>query len=181
MSTIVVDACALLNITATGREVEILRAVDTRLLVPERARVEVRYHIVPDGDSMTRKPVDLSQLQEAGLLEDVSMDDCIDEFVECCSYLEDIDASVLASSRYLKLPILSDDRRIKNVASRYYHITTRSSLSLLRLASQRLGWGDEILKGVLRRVLVYANFLPPRGDDELAQWYRTHTVPGNSR
>lgn len=174
----VADACALLNLTATGREVEILEAVGVRLLTPKCARREVKYHLVPGADGkLASAPVDLSPLERSGLLTTFEIDGILDEYVDCCVHLQDNDAAVLALAVNQGYSLMTDDRRIKRVSIEHYpRVDVRSSLCLVRQASEWLGWTNDTTREVLHRVLIRANFLPPRSGDEDTQWYRQHTM-----
>src|SRR4051812_45260239 len=111
MQRIVVDACFLLNLLATGREVEIVRALSVSLFIAPQARGETVYLAGPpepdDVESRpTRESVDLSGLERDGCLHVEALDAAATELhVQCAEHLRDADAACLALAASMNIPL----------------------------------------------------------------------------
>jgi hypothetical protein len=182
---LVVDACCLLNLLATGREVELAAGLDATLVVSPQARNESRFvHGPPDPDddeqNPTRVPVDLAPLILAERLEVHDMgEEVADAFVECANHLRDADASSVAIAATMRVPLASDDGKVQKVARRLYpKLVVVSTLQIVREAVERAGISGAPLRQILLRDLrMRGNFEPPRRDPERA-WFEA-TLSGS--
>ena len=174
---LVVDACALVNLLATGREVELTVALDAVLVSSAQARAEALFLCgppAPDDEEQraTRIPVDLAPLLETGRFSvRVLGDDMADAFVLCATHLRDADASAVALAASLAVPLVSDDGRVQKVARTLYPgLVVLSTLQLVREAAARAGIEGEPLRQLARSLHERGNFDPPRRDPERS-WY----------
>lgn len=171
----VIDACCLLNLLATRREVEITRALEVSWLIPERAKSEVAYLRTPPDEEgeRHREPVDFLPLEAAGLLTTRTLDESwLDAFVSCAAHLNDEDASCVALAATIGAPLVTDDPKERRVAGELYEgITLRSTLELLHDAANQLELDDAALVRIAFDLRWRGNFLPPRRD-VLSQWYK---------
>lgn len=171
----VVDACALLNVTATGEEVRISEALGLRLVVGERVRGEVVYHVGPeDAEGVpTKEPVDLSTLEGAGLLRTQVPGEEFDEaFIQAAEQLADLDAESVAIAATLECPLVSDDAKVRRVArSLFPEMELLSTLELIHDATPVLGFSEGQTRECLQRLRYRGNFAPPRSLPR-ADWYR---------
>lgn len=171
---VVVDACGLLNLLATGREIDLVRAVSWTLIMTEFARGETLYlDSRPDAAGRRRRaPASTELLEQSGLFT-VRMldDDWIHAFVQCAEQLPDSDASCVALAGTLGYPLLSDDSRISKVASQLYSsLELISTLDLVRNAANALALGRLDLVVLAQNLRWRGNFLPPRGSPH-REWY----------
>jgi len=170
---VVIDACALLNVTATGEEVRVLETLGLRLIVGARVRGEVIYHVGPEDDEgvATKEPVDLSTLEENGLLATQTLGEEFDEtFLRAAEPLTDLDAESVAIAATLGCPLVSDDAKIRRVVRRLFpEVGLFSTLELIHDAMGALGL--EMTRELLRRLRQRGNFAPPRSLPR-GDWYR---------
>jgi hypothetical protein len=172
---VVVDACCTLNLIATRREVEIVGALGIRLLdTPKTAGEPMFLWSPPDQDGeRTREPVTTVMLREAGHLTTRALDTdaLVDAFVAAAALIKDTDASCIAVAGTLGLPLVTDDRKERRIATDLFpSIELVSTLDLLHDASGALGWEESELARVAIALRWGGNFAPPRQDPRAA-WY----------
>ena len=177
---VVIDACSALNLLATERNIDILHSLDWKLLVLPEVRQEVRYHQGPPDDEgqPTRLAVDWNPLEQAGRVVEqhsAPLDDAFTEaFVDAAAHLTDIDALAVALAGTLKVPLLSDDGKVRKTFRRLYPaLDLHSTLGSIRQAAGQLGFGADILRPMLRGLYAKARFAPPKGDPDRG-WYASH-------
>ena len=184
---LVVDACALLNLLATGREVELAVALDAVLVCSAQAHAETLFLCgppAPDDEEQqaTRIPVDLRPLREADRLSVLVLaDDMADALVLCATHLRDADASAVALAATMAVPLVSDDGRVQKVARKLYpDLVVLSTLQLVREAAARAGIEGEPLRRLARDLHERGNFDPPRRDPERS-WFEDLLARGTLR
>lgn len=168
---VVIDACGLLNLLATGHELEIVEALDWHLIIPEKVLEEVKYLRTPPDKKGLRGqvPVDLGALRGSGRLKARELDHkWIDDFVACAEQLADNDAACAALAGFTGLPLVTDDPKVKRVTrERYASVRLISTLEFVVEAVRKLGLDEgEVAYNLRWR----GNFLPPRRD-ERAGWF----------
>jgi len=170
---LVVDACCLLNLLATGREVELAIALGAVFVSSAQARAETRFLCgPPDPDDeeqrLTKTPVNLAPLLDAGRLDvRVLGEDAADALVHCANHLRDADASAVALAATLVVPLVSDDGKVQKVAHKLYpELVVLSTLQLVREAAGRAGIDGEPLRELAKNLHERGNFDPPRRDPE---------------
>jgi len=173
----VIDACCTLNLLATRREVEIVRALGLQLLdTPQVSREPMYLYTPPDEEGQrTRGPASSAALREGGYLTTrvLDTDAWTDAFVAAAARIEDNDASCIALAGVLGLPLISDDCKERRVAAELFpSIELVSTLDLLHDAAGVLGWRFEELTRVAVSLRRGGNFAPPRQDPRAA-WYAT--------
>lgn len=173
--TVVVDACCLLNVLATGRELDVLRACDIELIMTGQAHGEALFlHTPPDADGLRSRQRALTErLRAAGRLEIRSLDtgSLIAAFVACAAQLRDEDASCVALAGVLGLPLLTDDGKERRIARTLFPgIELVSTLSVLDEAVRALALPEHELFGLVADLRWRGNFAPPRRDP-LSPWY----------
>jgi hypothetical protein len=106
-----------MNLLATSCAVEILGDLGLTLLVPPAVASEVLYLEPLDADGQ-REQVDLTPLEEAGVLVRLLIEEHeIDLLVELARIVDDGEAEVIAIGLTRKMPIATDDRKARRVAS----------------------------------------------------------------
>lgn len=171
---VVIDACVLINLLATGREVELTRALGWSWLMSEHTRGETLFlHTPPDDEGRRQRLVaDVGSLERAGLLDVRALNaEWLGAFVRCAEYLPDADASAVALAGALGLALATDDPKERRVASELFpRVELLSTLGLLRIASSVLGLNDTQLAQLALDLRWRGNFLAPRRDPE-REWY----------
>ena len=181
---VVIDACSALNLLATGRSVEFLRALNWSLLVlPEVKQEAWRLRGPPDEDGQpTWLPADWAPLEQRALMTlhapESPSEAFLAAFISAAEHLTDVDAAAVAVAGSLALPLLSDDNKVRKVFQRLYPaLELQATLALIHDASNHLGLSPEALRDVLEALHSRARFAPPR-QDPLRDWYMTHLRGG---
>jgi predicted nucleic acid-binding protein len=171
--TFVIDACCTLNLLATGRELDILDALDLKLLDTEFASKESLWLWTPPDEEGQRhqEPVSTTHLRRLGLLTETPLDtdELADAFVACVEHINDADASCIALARVLRLPLITDDRKERRIATKLFpELELVSTLDLFHEASAN--WTEQQRLEVAVALRWRGNFAPPRRDPR-ADWY----------
>jgi hypothetical protein len=184
--TVALDACCMLNLLATGRELELVRACDIALIISAQAHGEALFlHTPPDADgARSRQPASTEPLRASGRLQIRSLDTepLITAFVACAAQLRDEDASCVALAGVLGLPLMTDDGKQRRIArAQFPRIELVSTLAVLDEAVRALALPEHELLGLVADLRWRGNFAPPR-KDPLSPWYaellRRAGVPG---
>ena len=171
---LVVDTSSLINLLATGHEVEIAVGMDWQLHVSGQTQKETRFLSTAPADdgARSRVPADLGPLNACGRLAVHELgDDWLDAFVRCAEYLPDEDASAVALAAHLGVPLATDDPKEMRVGQALFGgMTVVTTLEWLHGAASLLRWSDEALLAIARDLRWRGNFLPPRKHKH-RQWY----------
>ena len=174
MSVIAVDACVLLNLLATGREAEVVRAHGFQLITTQLALDEVLYLNGPAdaGGVVTRIRADWSGLAASGVLTVVPPDATLDDaLVEAAGTFDDPDASVVALAHVRHVPLWTDDAFIRKRSGAVFPgIAVRGTLRIMRDAFSRMKLPVDEQRLVATALHVRGNFDPPKADPDGA-WF----------
>jgi predicted nucleic acid-binding protein len=166
------DACVLINLLATGLAVEIARANNVKLVVPEEVAAEAFKVRDPDG---SLRDVDLAELRDAGVLtvaslsgeEQVTFVDLVAEG------LGDGEAATIAIGLSRGLEVATDDKRaLRALAQRGIGSPVRTTM-LLRTYCEVLQLSQEAVRDLLGGVRQRASFLPSVSDPDF-EWWEKH-------
>jgi len=172
---VVIDACCTLNLLATGRELDIVRSLGLLLLdTPQISREPMFLSTAPDEEGVRRKEArSTAALRAAGLLETRPLDtkELTDALVTCAARIKDTDASCIALAGVLKLPLITDDRKERRIATDVFpSIKLMSTLELIQAAAAASRWNDDDLVEVVYNLRWRGNFAPPKRDPR-EEWY----------
>ncbi len=159
----------MLNLLATRRASEIIKALDLHLLdTPEVSREPMTLWTPPDEDGQrTKEPTSTEPLRRAGHLETRALDNSAlhDAFVQAAALIRDTDASCIALAGVLQLPLMTDDRKEQKIARALFpSIKIISTLDLLADAQRALTWSAQEVATVASDLRWRGNFAPPRND-----------------
>lgn len=174
-ASVVVDACSSINLFATGRAVEIVRAAGLQLVVLPEVSGEAQYLLgdFDDDGERTHVPIDWAPLFTSGLASRQSFpDEAVPVLVEFAEHLTDNDARCAAMARHLGFGLLSDDGKVRRTfAAKCPTLMLLSIVSVVRLAGKQLGLKRPALGELFRQMRERARFEPSRKDPEF-DWYR---------
>src|SRR5262245_25831784 len=173
--TLVADACCMLNLLATRRELEIVRALDLSLIISDRAHAEALFlHSSPGGeDARAVDPASDERLRADRRLQIRALDSgpLLDAFVECAAQIRDEDASCIALAGVLGHALMTDDGKEQRVARQIFPaIEIVSTLAVLHDAVRSLGLPSEAQLRLVTDLRWRGNVAPPR-KDPLSPWY----------
>lgn len=172
---LVIGACCTLNLLATRKEIEIAEALDLLLVdTPQVSCEPLTLWTPPDADGQrTQEPTSTAPLRRAGHLETRPLDGdaLIDAFVAAAARIRDADASCIALTGVLHLPLLTDDRKERRIARELFPaIEILSTLDVVAAAARALRWKAADLVRVAADLRWRGNFAPPRNDPR-GSWY----------
>jgi hypothetical protein len=176
------DACGLLNLVATARPAEILRALPALSHVVDRVLAqEVRYlRPLPEEDPEQRLvAVDLSPLLEPSLLREVTLSS--NEESTYLAFVEEIDdgeALTCAVAQHRGFAVVTDDRAAIRLAG-----SVSPSLPIISTPEWVREWASatsaspQEITDVVRRISVCGKWIPRRLHPDHA-WWMKHLTEG---
>lgn len=172
---ILLDACCLLNLAATGRMVAILRDHPGRFAVAERVVAETLYlrRGGKGDDAEEREAIDLTPLIAAGLLTVLRVDTRAEaaSLIDFADQLDDGEAMTCALALHRGFVVGTDDRKARRLCdARTPSLATHITSMLLRAWVETMQVSDAELGPLLRAIRERARFVPGRNDPLLAWW-----------
>ena len=171
--TLLLDACAVINLWATRHMQEILVAVDMPVGVVERVRNEATYviHGGPNDDANEREPVELTPLIDRGLLHLIVPTEVeLEAFVGLTIELDDGEAMTAAIATTRGWPVVTEDRKARRVLAG--RVPLRSTLDLINTWSDLHGLDEPYLRMIMTDLRERGRYLPRR-NDPLRAWWNT--------
>ncbi len=173
---LLLDACCLINLAATGRMEELLRSIPAPVWVADLVFGSEALYLQRGGgdeDTEERDRIDLTSLRDAGLLHVVQpeADAEFATFITLAVDLDDGEAVTGALALHRGADVATDDRKAIRVLT-----ATSRGLRIWRTSELLKGWADRLAvpQGELREVLLNvqerARFRPGRGDP-LREWW----------
>jgi hypothetical protein len=172
---IVLDACCLINLFATGRIRDILVALPARLAVATYVAKHEALYVLSDplASDPGRDRIDVEALAAEGLLNllDLESDEELASYVELAARLEDGEAYTSALAIHRGYTLATDERKVLHLFR-----TTFPSVRLRTTSNLLKQWADldcvptPTLREVLGNVRLRARFIPNRQDPLCAWW-----------
>ncbi|WP_028708700.1 hypothetical protein [Propionicicella superfundia] len=171
---IVVDACVLINLEATGHLDAIVRMLDLDMVVTEPARAEVGS-LRGEVDGITQTfPIQLEHHIGSGALTVTALKpEELSTYVELALELGDGEASSIAVAANRGLAIATDDRKARRVSLERGLAEPKRTTRILRDYCNRARCESPVVRGLLQAIQHRASFVPPRSDPD-HDWWRTH-------
>lgn len=171
------DACALINLYASGRLVDIARHVQGPLLIVPKVVEEAGWVFERvDLERGERRPIDLLPLMDAGLVQIVPLTSAAHlVFLDLAHRVDDGEAMTIAAALSLEgAGVVTDDEAALRLLDGPDMPNSTTSLSLLRIALTGCERSD--LREVLINVMVCGRYLPgPRHPE--SSWWDVATLP----
>jgi len=170
---VVLDACVLLNLIASGHPLgELGERNGLDFLVVAQAEREVLWLDSEDPDR-PREEVHLQQFLEIGHLTRLVLHDGeLDRFVQLAHVLDDGEAATLAVAELRGFVVATDDRKALRVLT-----TLEPPPRAIGTAAILRAWAadhnDAEIRVCLNRIQSKASFLPPRSDPD-RDWWQDH-------
>lgn len=172
---VLLDACCLLNLYATGRIDVILRALPDRFAIADHVAAEALYiRRGGSGDDADEwEPVDLRPLIESGLLEVLRLEteEEAASFVGFAAQLDDGEAMTCALALHRGGAIGTDDRKARRICgTQSPPIEIRTTPALLKAWAEVERITGTELGRVLLRIRERARFAPGKHDSLQGWW-----------
>ena len=173
---VLLDACVTINLVASGITlVEYSNALGVGFVMTELAVGEV-FYLSPDDQQDDRE-----RLIEVVAVRDLAADDGItivqltatelELFVSLAREVDDGEASTLAVSAQRGLPMATDDRKARRVASALDPpVDVVGTTDIVRQWSEGRADGSPRLPDLIRRIERRASFVPRRDDRHFDWW-----------
>ena len=172
--TVLLDACTLLNLYATGCLAEILAGLDYRFgVVAYVVRSEALFIERPDHVPPDREQVDVDGLVERRLIEVVEIEGEPEAelFLQLALELDDGEARTLAIAASRGWSVATDDRKAQRVAARECpQVKLFRSLELLKEWSDVNTIDAVRIRELLLNIRDRANFIPGKHDPSVFWW-----------
>ncbi len=127
MSARIIDACCLINLYASRKPVEIVRAFGGEFFVPDRVSNEALTIRKPDEDKPAEdnaakylaEPIDLTEASDAGVIQGCRIEGQTENehFVRYAMQLDDGEAACLAIAKRRGGRIVTDDKKAIRLAT----------------------------------------------------------------
>jgi predicted nucleic acid-binding protein len=173
---IILDACCLLNLYASGRLKEIAKALPEPLVVSdyvlEKEALSVRYK-ESDQDEEQKKPVDITPLLSAGLIKVISINSEKEQetFIDLATELDDGEAITVSLAEHRGCQVATDDRKALKVISERASVQATSTLELVKRWAEARNVSREEIRSVLALIWTGASYYPGERDP-LYIWWR---------
>jgi hypothetical protein len=173
---LLLDACCIINIFATGRVPEILQCLPydlaTSRTIVDNEIIAVAHPTGPNAPMM-REVVHRSRLEELAALKvvDFASDQELASFVTFAAHLDDGEASVCALAAMRGGAVATDDRKAIRVLSRSHpQVPVVQTPELLYQWARLTGSPDDEVAVVLRAIQQGARFSPRRDTPHFDWW-----------
>lgn len=174
MAKNIVDACALINLFASGKAAEVITAYGGAFYVSEQVRGEslmIRRPDEKDAAKFVSAPIDLGTALSSGLLQSCRVEGDAEAaaYIEFATQVDDGEASCLAIAKCRGWAVGTDDRKAIRVATEagIQVITTPELIE--RWAAETSAANNQISE-VLRAIERFARFRP-RSSSRLYDWW----------
>ena len=169
------DACALLNLMATGCAEMILPAFECQSHVVRDVRTAEVLYLRPLPEETGPKQLiaaDVAALLASGLLMDVELlEDEQAAFVAFAYEMDDGEARSAAVAAHREFWLVTDDRvSLRAAAASTPVIVTRTTPDWVRFYAETSGLDDTALAALLKRIQVCASYFPRRVHPLCAWW-----------
>lgn len=181
---VLLDACCLINLLATGRAEDILRALPHRWAVARYVVEEEVLEIAEDEKQSSEpgrgrvplRPL-LAELVEKGLLEELDVDSPEEEaeMVRFAADLDDGEAHTCALATVRSGRVATDDKKAIRILRSAWAAHGNESEPVLRSEiifawADTQGIGNSDLAQIVRAIARRASFFPPRSDPYFERW-----------
>lgn len=175
MQPLILDACCILNLYATGFFEQIVQELSYDFHVGTRCRGEAQW--IRMENSEEREPVRLDRVFASELMVEDSLDTPQEKdlFVRFAAQMEDGEAEAAAIAVNRTHLLATDERKIHRILrERHSELRLVTTLELLKEWQNSCSLPDEQMAVVLRRVRFRARFTPRRAGP-LSHWWSSLT------
>lgn len=177
-SPVVLDACCLINLAATGKLEGVIRelpwpAVVTTVVLAEALHVYGPMPAEP-GVPRSREPLDVRGLVVRGVVTEMSLQTDAEyaAFVRYAADVDDGEAAGLALAKLHGLTLATDDRKARRIAAAG-GIRLLGTPELVRAWAEAVGLKADAIGPILERVRDRARFVPAQNLPE-SDWWMSH-------
>lgn len=172
MADVILDACCLINLCASGALREILRSSSHRWYVCEGVMNETQFVYAQRGEERVKEPIDFHPWLADGtlIMTAVKGGDELALYVHYAAVLDDGEAMCMAIARARKWTLATDDRKGRAIAA-------ADGVALVSTAEIIQMYGHSVsasgIADVIRKVAELARFTPPTDSPDV-DWWQSH-------
>lgn len=171
----IIDACALLNLYASGFLESILKSRPMPCCVVEQVKQESLFIRKPSDSaaSYDREPVRLEPFFQSGLLKLVKLENEAEQnmFINLAAQIDDGEAATIAVAIARSMQVVTDDKKaIRVLKQEAPTLVCLSTLEVVKGWSEVLAINPAELKMALENILKHANYLPSKKHHLFAWW-----------
>ena len=174
-SIVLLDACVLINLLASGEIEAILRVTEQEFKICTAVEKESFYLRADDPQEQSFDSVQLDPLVKSGVLSVCAIESEVEGtlYVDYASQLDDGEAMSIAIAEARGYLLATDDRKARRIFLESTAAPGRliSTSDLVRSWAERQAISLDKLKAILLSIQHRASFIPPRSDAHL-QWWR---------
>ncbi len=182
MPAVILDACGILNLYASGQFESILTSIPNEWYVPLAVERESQHYRQPDPtdhEKLIKVPIDLLPTINGGLLSRCNCegDEETDLYIQLAARIGDDGESMgLAIAKCRGWSVLTDDKKARRIAQELGVVVINTTTIIRQWAeSTQLGVAD--LAVALAAINRYANYKPGRGTENFDWWVRSISLP----
>jgi len=175
MPAVILDACGILNLYASGRFVPILTALRHEWYLPaavERESQQYRQPDPADPEKLIVLPIDLAPAIEGGVLFrcDCECDEETDLYIELAARIGDDGESMgLAIARCRGWSVLTDDKKARRIAKEL-GVAVLATTGVMKQWADLVSPSADELSATLAAIERFANYRPGRGAQHYDWW-----------
>ncbi len=183
MPAVILDACGLLNLYASGRFVPILTELRNDWYLPaavERESQQYRRPDPADDEKLIVLPIDLLPAIDGGILTrcDCESDEETGLYVELAAQIGDDGESMgLAIAKCRGWSVLTDDKKAGRIANEL-GVVVVTTIEVIKQWSEIVKPSAVELSVVLQSIERFANYRPGRGAANLDWWISSMKASG---
>jgi len=175
---VLLDACCLINLFASGRIAEILSVLPYRFYAAEKVTEEALYILPRDEiEDITSEPeaVSVQALSNAGLVEVMRLDSEEEEatYIDFAAALDDGEAMTCALAILRNCDVATDERKaIRVLSERAPRVVVHTTAGLIKAWADLIEADPQTVQLTLRSIQVRGRFRPGRLEP-LQLWWET--------
>jgi predicted nucleic acid-binding protein len=175
---LLLDACVLINMFATGRFVEIAQASGVVFAVVREVTYETFYLRSNAEGAEERTPVSLRDLQSAKQLDVIDLEGPeLADLVTLATRLDEGEAATLACARHRRISVATDDKAaLRILADDLPEVSVLRTSELMRIWAEGAQRGRAEVADALELIQQRASFQPPADDPESEWWDQARRI-----
>lgn len=172
----IIDACALLNLYASGFLEPILKSRPMPCCLVEQVKQESLFIRKPSDSaaSYDREPVMLEPFFQSGLLKLVKLENDAEQnlFINLAAQIDDGEAATIAVAIARGMQVVTDDKKaIRVLKQEASTLICLSTLDVVKAWSETMAIEPLQVKTALENIIKYANYLPSK-KHHLFDWWQ---------
>lgn len=170
---LIIDACILLNLIATGVIQEILSVIAQNSMICVLVKDESLY-LRKEEDVNENESVDIDNLISQGVIQICDCENAEEQelFVNLAASLDDGEAMSLAIALSRNWHLATDDKKARRIfkENNSNDDFLISTTNLIKVWAESENIADDTIKSILLKVERKASFRPPKSDINLQWW-----------